>query len=79
MNIIRKSDTPSLSIILDNVVEITKGNCIRTCADTYYGWHTINFHKVGGGFTQWDYGKTPDGEKLRDEEYERITNSKSNN
>lgn len=74
MIIIQKIDNPSISIILDNIVEFTKGNAIITCADTYTGWHTINFRDIGGKFHQWDYGKTDKGEKLRDKQYQEIIN-----
>lgn len=76
MTIVRKLDNQDMAIILDNVVEITKGDCIRTSVDTYYGWHTINFRTALGKFEQWDYGKTEDGKKIRDKQFEEIVDLK---
>lgn len=76
MTIITKSDNLNLSVILDNIVEITKGNAIYTSVQSYEGWHCINFRTLNDKLIQWDYGKTEDGKKTRDEEYERIISTK---
>ena len=77
MTIISKLDNPNISIVLDSVIEITKGDCIRTCADTYYGFHCINFRTNGKpSLVQWDYGRSKEGEEMRDADYQRIIQTK---
>lgn len=74
MNIIQKIDNPNISINLDTITEITKGDTIFTGYASYSGFPLINFRTIAGKLIQWDYNR--DGEKLRDEQYQQIVNLK---
>lgn len=72
MTIVKKIDNPGVSIILDNVVCFYKGDTIYTGVASYGGWHCLNFVTVTGKTEQWDYGKTEEGKRMRDDQYEKI-------
>ena len=78
MTIIQHPENPNWSIVLDNIVEITKGDTIYTSVSSYKGFNCINFRDNNKNLIQWDYGMNGDeaGRKLRDEDYERIIKTK---
>ena len=73
MTIIQKLDNHGKSIILDNVVEIYKGDTIFTGCNSYSGWAVLNFSTNEGKRIQWDYGRIDEkSTQLRDEQYNKI-------
>ena len=74
MTVIQKLDNPDISIILDNIVEITKGDTIYTCVDSYKGFSCLNFRDINQHLIQWTYGINGDdaGKILRDKQYQEI-------